>query len=543
MKGSNLTLLLQLHRLVSRKQNKSVTSSTSKRLIDFTNTQQEYERVLVLSGGGAKGAYAFGCLKAFKERNIHFDAVSGTSVGGLNAMLWSTNAMAEGQKLWDELSFSTVYPVRFLNPGRYPKFFIQMFAMIIVFLNLIGSTMKGIKHPASLVTSSLLTIVAGFPYLIFLLWIVSGMVWVFLETGRTDTDAIRGALLAASVPLICLLVMFHSFHKGNLTRVILLIVFWMLIGSFALPIVVTTPEGDAAIVFSLLSLGLTITALFSRVFFITTISDYVLGMIGTVLDSTPLKTTVKSIISSKPLSIPTYITTASLQALHFATGSLDRGVKREHELTSLGSYLQPGWKAPEVVNSTYFSLAPVMLWVPNYINIIDEPPEDAAFYSVASAALPFGIVPPVKLQGKESQVREFVDGGVVDNIPFYPFVKDCPTKEIYVVILENFSSDEEAQKKSQITPEAWSELSRLQLMAKVPNQGRNIFKDEWEKANPYESPTQFPKLTFFYPRSGGLGNFLTGTLNFNGAYAKGIMEQGYLETLQKLDKSATATRS
>jgi predicted acylesterase/phospholipase RssA len=42
--------------------------------------EKKIRRALVLCGGGAKGAYAFGCLKAFRERNIHFDAVAGTSV-------------------------------------------------------------------------------------------------------------------------------------------------------------------------------------------------------------------------------------------------------------------------------------------------------------------------------------------------------------------------------------------------------------------------------------------------------------------------------
>jgi predicted acylesterase/phospholipase RssA len=47
-------------------------------------------RGLVLAGGGAKGAYQFGCLKAFRERQIEFDYVSGTSVGALNAVLAAT---------------------------------------------------------------------------------------------------------------------------------------------------------------------------------------------------------------------------------------------------------------------------------------------------------------------------------------------------------------------------------------------------------------------------------------------------------------------
>jgi NTE family protein len=43
-------------------------------------------RGLVLEGGGAKGAWQFGVLQAFAKNGLHFDVVSGTSVGLLGAM-------------------------------------------------------------------------------------------------------------------------------------------------------------------------------------------------------------------------------------------------------------------------------------------------------------------------------------------------------------------------------------------------------------------------------------------------------------------------
>ncbi|MGH9810605.1 MAG: patatin-like phospholipase family protein, partial [Terriglobia bacterium] len=47
-------------------------------------------RGLVIQGGGAKGAFALGCMKAFQEHGIDFSAVAGTSAGGLCAIIWST---------------------------------------------------------------------------------------------------------------------------------------------------------------------------------------------------------------------------------------------------------------------------------------------------------------------------------------------------------------------------------------------------------------------------------------------------------------------
>jgi NTE family protein len=50
-----------------------------------------FHRVLILAGDGAKGVYALGALKAFRDAQIRFDPVAGTSVGALNAILWELN--------------------------------------------------------------------------------------------------------------------------------------------------------------------------------------------------------------------------------------------------------------------------------------------------------------------------------------------------------------------------------------------------------------------------------------------------------------------
>jgi predicted acylesterase/phospholipase RssA len=65
-------------------------------------------RGLVLEGGGAKGAYALGCLLAFRDHGISFDVVSGTSVGALNAALVSADRLEAGRRLWQTLSFDKV---------------------------------------------------------------------------------------------------------------------------------------------------------------------------------------------------------------------------------------------------------------------------------------------------------------------------------------------------------------------------------------------------------------------------------------------------
>lgn len=61
---------------------------------------------IVLEGGGAKGAYQVGVLKALKELNINYDCVVGSSIGALNATLYVTGDYAEGIKLWKNINFS-----------------------------------------------------------------------------------------------------------------------------------------------------------------------------------------------------------------------------------------------------------------------------------------------------------------------------------------------------------------------------------------------------------------------------------------------------
>jgi predicted acylesterase/phospholipase RssA len=81
--------------------------------VSMCSVRQATGRVLVLGGGGAKGAYAFGCLKALRDREFAFDAISGASAGALNALAWSTGSFAEAEELWLRMSLETVYPFKF----------------------------------------------------------------------------------------------------------------------------------------------------------------------------------------------------------------------------------------------------------------------------------------------------------------------------------------------------------------------------------------------------------------------------------------------
>lgn len=68
---------------------------------------------LVLSGGGAKGAYEVGVYKALEEMGVlpYIDAIAGTSVGALNAALLESRGAEYSQEIWNGLKLSDL-----LNP-------------------------------------------------------------------------------------------------------------------------------------------------------------------------------------------------------------------------------------------------------------------------------------------------------------------------------------------------------------------------------------------------------------------------------------------
>lgn len=63
---------------------------------------------LVLSGGGARGAYQVGAIKALLELGFKFDIVTGTSVGAINALLLTANKFEELLKIWKQVDYSTI---------------------------------------------------------------------------------------------------------------------------------------------------------------------------------------------------------------------------------------------------------------------------------------------------------------------------------------------------------------------------------------------------------------------------------------------------
>jgi predicted acylesterase/phospholipase RssA len=63
------------------------------------------KRALVLSGGGAKGVFEAGVLKACHHAGLHFDVITGSSIGAINAVLFAEYLRRRQQNLDDAVRF------------------------------------------------------------------------------------------------------------------------------------------------------------------------------------------------------------------------------------------------------------------------------------------------------------------------------------------------------------------------------------------------------------------------------------------------------
>lgn len=64
---------------------------------------------IVLSGGGAKGAYEVGVWKALRKLHIKYQIVTGTSIGALNGLMMAQNEFYKCLKLWKNIDYDILY--------------------------------------------------------------------------------------------------------------------------------------------------------------------------------------------------------------------------------------------------------------------------------------------------------------------------------------------------------------------------------------------------------------------------------------------------
>ena len=67
------------------------------------------KKALVLQGGGAKGAYAAGAIKALTQKRIYFDFACGTSIGAINAALYVNKKLDAMYRLWLNTDYDEIF--------------------------------------------------------------------------------------------------------------------------------------------------------------------------------------------------------------------------------------------------------------------------------------------------------------------------------------------------------------------------------------------------------------------------------------------------
>ena len=79
-------------------------------IISLKSLGGEYMKTaLVLSGGGARGAYEAGVIKALDELNIKCDIVTGVSIGSVNTACYAQKNTKILNDLWKNISYKSVF--------------------------------------------------------------------------------------------------------------------------------------------------------------------------------------------------------------------------------------------------------------------------------------------------------------------------------------------------------------------------------------------------------------------------------------------------
>ena len=74
---------------------------------------------LVLEGGGAKGSYQAGAIKALYEKGYKFDGVMGTSIGAINGAFVAQGTEEKCFDFWENISPSKHSLIQLKNNYLY----------------------------------------------------------------------------------------------------------------------------------------------------------------------------------------------------------------------------------------------------------------------------------------------------------------------------------------------------------------------------------------------------------------------------------------
>ena len=442
-------------------------------------------RGLAIVGGGALGAYSFGCLQALRENGIGFDAVAGTSAGSLNAAIWSTGRIDEGEALWSAMSPESTYdlirPLKFL-----PKCLTIVPIFLVLAIGAVSARALGRRVHKKL--DLVLALIAAL-----------GVGGIFAAINHLVSPHLPATQIGVATALFAFVQFSRSKSAGYIW--VFLLGGVMLGTTFLIGREMPQDHFLEAIAFFGLMLG---GGLFGLV--LGGIVYVTLMLIQTsCFSSRPLANTVGAFLADADFKVPMYATVAE------ACNLWDPDDPCYRDFSS-----QPG-EAPvnPVPNLTTH-------WQARYFRIEGPQTEGATKALLASAALPFGIVPPIKIGDKE-----YIDGGIADNCPLLPLYYHG-VDEIVVLGLHPGILDPEIERHR------CARIARMLTLSNrpVPERVESVEVNDPPTIVPYPELSPWPRIVTIAPDSKLAGPLAL--LNFSPAFARRLIEAGRSDTLAAL---------
>jgi predicted acylesterase/phospholipase RssA len=423
-----------------------------------------------------------------RNAGITFDAIAGSSVGALNAALWSADRLDAGETFWRSLSLRNI-----CRPRRQ---FLMYFLLPFHLLSLATDSdlrFQSAKNAVSMLRHRLYWFLVPlfgkvFPLVIVLL-IAALFFTPFGEILKSAHDAFSklwNFLWTAETPV----------HIPAWQR----LGFYLLFASLIL----------FNVGYLFLTVVPTLASLLWRRFRLT------------LFDTAPLRNAIAHALTKSDLAVPTYVTLAKGELLFDPDEPF-----MIFSQSALGDPGDPGFWVPSEseIHSPLYERVDQVLQSDRLADLL-----------VASTALPLGLFPSVTLGG-----QEFVDGGVADNLPVWPLLEIEGCNELWVVRLRPEHEND--------VVDHWQRVDRqLRLREIAVDEARQMSEAILGKP-PYSSLAtrsinppvnvphrQFPsgvRIVTIAPRK-SIGHFFGGMMNFNARYARRLLALGQADAEQVL---------